>query len=475
MNYPMWEVPGIGTPWVIGIISIFHVLIAWFAVGGGIYLPLAEQKLYKEGREDWIPVLEKHSRFFLILTGVFGAVSGIGIWFSIGLVQPEATSTLIHNFVFGWAIEWVFFVIELAAAAVYYYTWHRIPKELHLKVGFLYAIASFLTLVIINGILAFMMTPGQAWLSVAGTGTEADKFWMAFFNPTYFPSLIMRALACLSLAGIYALITYSQVQDESLMHHKKVMVQWSARWLMPMVLLLPFMLAWMFAAMQQESRDILTLGMTTIGSGLFTVVTRVAMLTILTTVTIAGVVYFFAFKYPRDLSVGHAISLLVLGAIATASTEFARETVRKPYVIESHMYSNGVRVSEVPKFNAEGYLTNTMWKKPDATPVELGETMFRGQCMSCHTTGGYRSMRRLLQQRDSKAIRTLLTTLHNMPKDAPYPKYMPPLVGKPEEIEYLALYLETLSGAPALPVPSAPTVQPAASNVPQGGSLADNH
>ncbi|MFN3962050.1 MAG: cytochrome ubiquinol oxidase subunit I, partial [Fimbriimonadaceae bacterium] len=136
MNYPVWDVPGVGGPWVIGIISIFHVLIAWFAVGGGIYLPYAERKLYREGREEWLPVLKKHSRMFLVLTGVFGAVSGVGIWFAIGLVQPEATSTLIHNFVFGWAIEWVFFVIELAAAAVYYYTWDRIPRELHLKVGF---------------------------------------------------------------------------------------------------------------------------------------------------------------------------------------------------------------------------------------------------------------------------------------------------------------------------------------------------
>ena len=101
MNYPVWQVSGVGSPWVIGIVSIFQVLIAWFAVGGGLYLPLAERKLYAEGREDWVPVLIKHSRFFLILTGIFGAVSGVGIWFSIGLVHPEATSTLIHNFVFG--------------------------------------------------------------------------------------------------------------------------------------------------------------------------------------------------------------------------------------------------------------------------------------------------------------------------------------------------------------------------------------
>lgn len=446
MNYPVWEIPVIGGAWVIGIVAIFHVLIAWFAVGGGLYLPVAEAKLYREGKEEWLPVLVGHSRFFLILTGVFGAISGVGIWFSIGLVHPEATSTLIHNFVFGWAIEWVFFVIELACAAVYYYTWNRIPRELHIKVGYLYAISSFLTLVIINGILSFMLTPGQAWLSVAGTGQEASRFWAAFFNPTYFPSLLMRFLACLSLAGIYALVTYARVDDEALAKTKTHMVRWSARWLVPMFLLMPFVLAWFLFAMPTESRGVLELGMTTIGSGAFTQVTRVAMLTIITTFTISGVVYFFAYKSPRDFSLGHAIAILVLGAVATASTEYARETVRKPYVIGQHMYSNGVRVRDVDKLNREGYLTASMWKTASDAPAEVGETIFRGQCMSCHTTTGYRGMKKLLQQRDEKAIKKLLELLHNPPKDSPYRKYMPPIVGTSDEIDALASYLTVLSG-----------------------------
>lgn len=466
MNYPVWEVPGIGGPWVIGIVSIFHVLIAWFAVGGGIYLPLAEAKLYKEGREDWIPVLKKHSRLFLVITSVFGAISGVGIWFSIGLVSPEATSTLIHNFVFGWAIEWVFFVIELAAAAVYYYTWDRIPRQLHLKVGYLYAISSFLTLVIINGILSFMMTPGQAWLDVAGSGTEASRFWLAFFNPTYFPSLIMRTLACLSLAGIYAIITYSMVSDESLQKSKVVMVRWSAKWLIPMVVGLPFALLWMFAAMDPGSRDILTLGYATIGSGLFTGVTRIAMLTVLTTFTIAGAVYFFAFKYPRDLTVWHACALLGLVAIATSSTEYARETVRKPFVIKNHMYSNSMRVSEVEKFNQNGYMTNSLWTPVMGDSVKLGEVIFRGQCMGCHTANGYRPMTKLLQGRDLKNIRIFLADLHKMPEDSFHRKYMPPLVGSQEERDSLADYLETLSKAGRKPEPATPTVKPVASAAP---------
>lgn len=57
MNYPFWEVPFIGSGWVIGILSIFHVMISHFAVGGGLYLALAERKALREQRRDWLEVL----------------------------------------------------------------------------------------------------------------------------------------------------------------------------------------------------------------------------------------------------------------------------------------------------------------------------------------------------------------------------------------------------------------------------------
>ena len=161
MNYPFWDIPYLGSGWVIGLIAIFHVMISQFAVGGGLYLPLAERKALKmtdpKAKAAWLSQLASHSKFFLFLTAVFGTVSGVGIWFAIGLTHPEATSTLIHNFVFGWAMEWVFFMVELTTIAVYYYTWNRIDERLHLKVGWVYGGASAATLIIINGILSRLM------------------------------------------------------------------------------------------------------------------------------------------------------------------------------------------------------------------------------------------------------------------------------------------------------------------------------
>jgi len=446
MNYPFWDVPHIGSGWVIGIIAIFHMMIALFAVGGGFYLVLAERKALREGHRDWLEVLRGHSKFFLILTGVFGTVSGVGIWFAIGLANPEGTSALIHNFVFGWAMEWVFFMVELTTAAVYYYTWGRISDSLHVKVGWLYAAASFLTLVIINGILAFMLTPGDAWLAVAGTGQEASRFWQAFFNPTYWPNLVIRCLICASLAGVWALVTCSRIDGDKEPALKTAMVRWSANWLLPTFVLLPLAFAWYLWTVPESQRALLQLGISTIGAGMFTQVTRSVLIVVVTSAVIVAVTYFFAWRTPVEFRFGQAMAVVVLALFATAAGEHTRETLRKPYVIGRYMFSNGVRVASVDKLNAEGYLTHSFWTRRGGDPkLARGEAMFRGQCMACHTVNGYRSMKHLIGERNREAIGNLLKLLHDYKPDSPYRAFMPRLAGTKEEIAALGDYLATLN------------------------------
>jgi cytochrome bd-type quinol oxidase subunit 1 len=445
MNYPFWDVPGIGSGWVVGLIAIFHVMIALFAVGGGLYLVLAEQKALREKHRDWLEVLRGHSRFFLILTGVFGTVSGVGIWFAIGLANPEATSALIHNFVFGWAMEWVFFLVELTTAAVYYYTWGRISDSLHVKVGWVYAVASLFTLVIINGILAFMLTPGDSWLAVAGTGQESSRFWQAFFNPTYWPNLVIRCLICASLAGVWALVTCSRIDGQKQPEMKTSLVRWSAGWLMPTFILLPLTLLWYLWCVPASQRELLQLGISTIGSGLFTQVTRVALSILLASATIVAVTYLFAWRTPREFSFAQALCVVLLAVIATASGEYAREMLRKPYVVGDYMYANAVRVHDVARLNAEGYLAHSPWIRTTGdTSLARGEAMFRGQCLACHTVDGYRSIRRLLGDRNREAIGSLLTVLHEHKPDSPYRSYMPALAGTNDEVKALGDYLSSL-------------------------------
>ncbi|MGA2889638.1 MAG: cytochrome ubiquinol oxidase subunit I [Terracidiphilus sp.] len=446
MNYPFWNIPILGSGWVIGIIAIFHVMISQFAVGGGLYLPMAERKALRmprgQLRTEWLAQLASHSKFFLVLTAVFGTVSGVGIWFAIGLTHPEATSTLIHNFVFGWAMEWVFFMVELTTIAVYYSTWDRIDPKLHLTVGWVYAGASAFTLIIINGILTFMLTPGQTWLDVAGTGYEASKFWYAFFNPTYWPSLFLRTCVCCSLAGIWALITASRIDGDKQPALKTTMVKWSVRWLVPSFVAMPFLMIWYYMMVPASQQALLQLGIDTINTGTFSAVTRMALVIIVTSATIVGVAYFLAYRNPLDFNLSHAIAVLLLALVATGAGEYSREMLRKPYVIGRWMYSNGVRVPYVNRINQEGYLahSNWVWNNSNSS-YSRGEAIFRGECGSCHTLDGYRPLKNLLAGRDRTNIASFIIMLHDYKPDSPYRRFMPPMSGTKQDIDDLADFL----------------------------------
>jgi cytochrome bd ubiquinol oxidase subunit I len=118
---------------------------------------------------------------------------------------------------------------------------------------------------------------------------------------------------------------------------------------------------WMVPASQ---RALLILGIDTINSGTFSTVTRMALIIIVTSATIVGVAYYLAYRNPVDFNLSHAMAVLLLALIATGSGEYAREMLRKPYVIGRWMYSNGVRVPYVNRINQEGYL---------ATPTGCGK------------------------------------------------------------------------------------------------------
>jgi mono/diheme cytochrome c family protein len=185
-------------------------------------------------------------------------------------------------------------------------------------------------------------------------------------------------------------------------------------------------------------------------------VTRTVIIIPLASASVAALVYLFAWRTPLDLKLRHAMAFLLVGVFATASTEYGREMLRKPFVIGRYMYSNGVRVSSVTNYNNEGYLAKSVWTRQlptNAPERELalaeGEAMFRGQCAACHTREGYRSMKRLIGERNRDAIGSILTMLHEAKDTSPYKKYMPQLVGKPEEIEALADYLDNLAHPPA--------------------------
>ena len=448
MNYPFWDVPYIGSGWVIGLIAIFHVMIALFAVGGGTSTscwPNARPsaKTAATGCE----ALRGHSKFFLIFTGVFGTVSGVGIWFAIGLANPEATSALIHNFVFGWAMEWVFFIVELTSAAVYYYTWGRIGDSLHLKVGWLYAISSLCTLVIINGILAFMLTPGDSWLAAAGTGQEASRFWQAFFNPTYWPNLAVRCLVCASLAGVWALVTCSRIDGAQAAGAENLARPLERPLARPRLHPPPRGDALVFVARAGVAAGAAATGHLDDRQR---------------AVHPGHAARRWPSSWPRPRSWrtptfspgARPCSFVSASRWSSSCSRWSppppANTAARCSASRTSSASTCIPTPSAsatsPRLNADGYLARSLWTRPraDAT-LARGEAMFRGQCMACHTVDGYRSMKRLLGERNREGIDSFLAVLHEHKPDSPYRAFMPWLAGTKDEIASLAAYLATLA------------------------------
>ena len=224
---------------------------------------------------------------------------------------------------------------------------------------------------------------------------------------------------------------------------------------------MPFLMIWYLLMVPDSQRALLTLGIDTINSGTFSTVTRIALVIIVTSATIVGVAYYLAYRSPRDFNPSHALAILLLALIATGSGEYAREMLRKPYVIGRWMYSNGVRVPYVARINAEGYLAHSNWvwngtgNDSAATPSSYsrGEAIFRGECGSCHTLNGYRPLAQLLAGRDRANIASFIQMLHENKPDSPYRRFMPPMTGTKQDVDDLANYLNAqVNPATAKPI-----------------------
>ena len=436
MNYPFWEVPVLGGGWLIGLVAIIHIYIAHFAVGSGFFLVYTEWKALRRDDREVLDYIRYHSYFFVLITLVSGAVTGVGIWFTIGLVHPDATSALIHQFVFVWAIEWVFFLVEIIAALVYYRTWDRLTPRQHLRVGIVYAVASFLSLVAINGILTFMLTPGR-WL-------ETGRLWDAYFNPGNLPSLGLRTLVTFSIAGLFALVTAARWRHAET---RVRLLRYAAKWLVPAYILLPLFAVWYLLMAPPQALQALQSGVSVTGVGTLAILTRVAMLSIMISATIGIFAYVGPYLNPKNFSFPMALIFLLLGLVVTGATEWSREMLRKPYVLYGYMYSNGLRPGDLERLNRTGVLAEARWTTVKAITadnrVEAGRQVFRIQCASCHTVRGYRSMTAVLKGRDLDSLQAFLKTLRDL--QGPYVGLMPPLMGTPEEEQALAAYLLTIS------------------------------
>jgi len=423
MNYPVWDLGALGGGFWIALVAITHVFVAHFAVGGGLWLVLTEHKARRENDPALLGYVKGHAKFFLLLTMVFGGLSGVGIWWTIALLNPGATSSLIHTFVFGWATEWVCFVGEIVALLIYYYKFDTMKARDHLILGWFYAVFAWLSLFLINGIIGFMLTPGQ-WL-------QTGSFWHGFFNESFWPALVFRTALAAMIAGMFGLLTGSWQRQAGL---RDRVVRYSAWWVIAPFLAMVLAALWYVRALPADQQSMVLQRAREVAPWLrlFLYLTPVLL--------IGGVVAIL--KLPRRAQQAVAVAVAVVGFLHLGSFEFIREGGRRPWVIHGHMYSNSVTADEAAEFasGAKSFLASARWTRikevNEADLLAAGEELFRLQCSACHSVGG--PLNDIIPLSHDFTQAGLEAQLVGQGRVA---HYMPPFFGNAPERRALAAYL----------------------------------
>jgi mono/diheme cytochrome c family protein len=445
MHYPWWHVPFLTAPMLIAAVAVLHVLVSHYAVGGGLFLAVEARYAYHVRNRPYLAYLRQHAWFFILLTVVYGAITGVGIWWTIGLASPLATEMLIHIFVFGWAMEYVFFVLEITSAFIFFYYWDRLDPRTHQLVAWIYAVSAWISLVLITGITAFMLNPG-AW-------PQRPSFWIGFLNPQLLPQTLARTGGALLLASLYVYLHAAfRVRDHGL---RDLIANRSARpALLGAVLLLAGGAGW-YLFLPGSARAALAAA-----SALNVLMVLIFALTAIVFVML----YVGPYRHPGWLTPGFGILFFALGLGAFTTGEYIREAVRKPYVIYNVVLGNQVLPAELPAMRRTGYLEGGTWTKAlvaaeypqvltdgavdraklstlsEADQVALGRVLFMYQCNDCHAaTSGYSALSYLTTGWDARTIRDAIPRLGELNF------FMPPWMGTVEEADLLTRYLQTIA------------------------------
>jgi len=457
VHYPWWYVPVLTSPMLIAVIAVLHVLVSHYAVGGGLFLAVEVGYAYRTGNRALLDYLRAHAWFFILLTVVYGAVTGVGIWWTIGLASPLPTELLIHTFVFGWAMEYVFFVLEIVAAFIFFYYWGRLDPATHVRVGWLYAGSAWISLVLITAITGFMLNPGR-WL-------ETPTFWRGVLNPQCLPQVLARTGGALLLASLYvylhAAFKAADPRLRDLLGHRS-----SRPALLGSVLIMIGGALW-YAFLPPSARAALAAA---------SVLNVLMLLIFVLTAVVFVMLYLGPYRHPGWVSAGFAILLFVLGTTAFTTGEYIREASRKPYVVYNAVMSNGIYPHEVARLRETGYLDGGTWTRAyvrarhpqlidDGGAIDerrltalspddrraLGRVLFQYHCNSCHSAAGYSGIRELTRGWTPDLLRAVV----EHPERVRF--FMPPFAGTPEEAGLLVDYLTTLApGSPPGMIPERP-------------------
>jgi cytochrome d ubiquinol oxidase subunit I len=429
--YPVNEFGPAMAGMVIGGLGILHVFLAQFAIGGGMLLCYFEH-LSRTGKVPHARrFMDGYFKVLVLVSFVFGALTGVGMWFTTIQVSPRTIGLMVDEFHWLWALEWTFFCLEVMTGYMFYRYGERLSSDLRLRLLGLYSIAAWGSLFWINGILSWQLTPG-AWLA-------GEDVWAGFFNPSFFPSLLYRTLVSMTIAALVACLVINTMTELD-RPQRAELIHRAAHFLAPMVLM-PVLGLWYLATIPADSRSWLLGG--SMPMTMFMGMAAGASL-LIGAYAVLGLL-----RSRLYINAATASLLVALAFAATAAGEFVREGARKPYTVREVLYSNAIAPAEIATLRQTGSVAADPYPLRDAArypsdTLRLGARVYRRQCSACHTVSGANGLVHLVGSWTPDQIRLNIAKLQHTKA------FMPPFAGNAEEVEALAqLLMWESAGAPA--------------------------
>ncbi|MDB4960221.1 MAG: cytochrome bd-type quinol oxidase subunit 1-like protein [Myxococcales bacterium] len=427
--YPVNEFGPLMKGLVIGGVGIFHVFLAQFAIGGGMLLYYFE-RLGQRGVPDARTFVDSTFKVLVLVSFVVGALSGVAMWFTTIQVGARTIGLMIDEFHWLWATEWVWFGIEISAGYAFYRFGPTLDHKARRRLLAIYAIASWMSLFWINGILAWQLTPGR-WL-------EGGGMWAGFFNPSFWPSLLFRTAVATTLAALVACIVINTMDLPR--ERKAALIRIASRFAVPMAVM-PLLGMWFVAVIPADSRQWLMGG--SMPMTMFVGVAAAASLLIGAYVVVGLVL--------KRLYINGATATLLLALAfgATAAGEFVREGARKPYTVRGVLYSTSITPAEVAALRIDGATKHDPYPLRDQarypTPQLVhGAKVHRTLCDACHTLHGANAVVELTRTWTDDQLRLNISKLQRTKA------FMPPFAGNAADVEAVVQLLRwEAAGTPA--------------------------
>jgi hypothetical protein len=449
MDFPMFHLDWLNNRMLIAMIAILHVIINHgLAVGFMPFVTWLEQRgVSRSGKDqitdmEWDTMVYRLMKVAFIITTTIGAMTGVGIWFSVALVSPASIGSLIRVFYWAWFIEWLVFVTEVVLIMIYFLTWKNSNTTLkaklrHINFGWYLSIFSWITMAIIVSILGFMMDPGN-W--------ETDKGLLnGFTNPIYLPQLIFRTPTAMLVGGIFGMFLIT-VFTKSGTDMRNNAVKYASKWL---ILWAPISLVGAFIYYKAIPEAMTANMSTAVGTMDFAKYYDLLKYFVACGVGFTLVIGFIGI-YKTKLLKPYIIIIPVITAMAYLGFfERVREFVRKPFVIGQYMYSNLLLKEDYDVYKQDGilkYATYTSVNEvTEDNKIEAGKNVFVIACSRCHTAQGVNSVVDVFEKMygvsnplDINSMAVYIPNMHNGRT------FMPEFPGNEKEANALATYVKYL-------------------------------